>query len=537
MLIDKTLRSRYKIIKKLGSGGFGDTYLAIDIDLPGNPHCVVKHLRSQNFDSEVFPVAKNLFEREAEFLYRLGEHDRIPRLYAHFEEEGEFYLVQEFIEGTDLSEEILSGKPWTEEKTIQLLQEILDILVFVHQKNVIHRDIKPANIIRRKLDSKLVLIDFGAVKSVTTLSIDPQGKTNLTVAIGSPGYMPSEQSNGRPKLASDIYAVGMLGIQALTGVNPNELKEDPETGEIIWRDRASQVSDRFADVLDTMIRDHFSQRYQNASEASIALDSTVISPASAGVDATVTPPPQNSTVLPPTNVAQTTISPPHSSSRKFIPISISIAVVGLAAVTASFFTINNFLSTSQTSQGSSSSTEGELGLSGSSSSQTTSTQTSIPQDSSTPQTTSTQTNIPQDSSTPEKTSSTTNSIDSSTPTPSYSGSGAIWRSRSGKTVIPQLDRICWGNSKVNSVQTVFGSPSYVGTITFDSPKNNGCYPGDTIKGYFNLYTASSRCQGIVTVTWKMNNNAYIKWDINNSSSTCPVNTAQWEINTYPVARN
>ncbi|MDJ0718925.1 MAG: NACHT domain-containing protein [Prochloraceae cyanobacterium] len=277
MLIGKTLRSRYKIIKKLGSGGFGDTYLAIDSDLPSHPHCVVKHLRAQNFNCAVFPIAKNLFEREAEFLYRLGSHDRIPRLYAHFEEEGEFYLVQEFIEGVDLTHEILPGKPWSQEQTVKLLQEILEVLAFVHQHNVIHRDIKPPNIIRRSRDRKLVLIDFGAVKSLRALSVDAQGKTNLTVAIGSPGYMPSEQYHGRPKLASDIYAVGMLGLQALTGVNPNQLQEEPTTGEIIWRDCARHVSAAFANVLNTMVRYHFRERYQNAKEALAALNSTVIS--------------------------------------------------------------------------------------------------------------------------------------------------------------------------------------------------------------------------------------------------------------------
>ncbi len=104
MLVGKTLRYRYSIIKQLGSGGFGDTYLAEDKDLPGNPSCVVKHLKSKYFEPAVLTVAKSLFNREAEVLYRLGnEHDQIPRLFAHFEENGEFYLVQEFVEGHDLS--------------------------------------------------------------------------------------------------------------------------------------------------------------------------------------------------------------------------------------------------------------------------------------------------------------------------------------------------------------------------------------------------------------------------------------------------
>ncbi|MGK7872445.1 MAG: SBBP repeat-containing protein [Xenococcaceae cyanobacterium] len=277
MLIGKTLRSRYKIIKELGRGGFGVTYLAEDIDLPGHPHCVVKHLTPSDPNPAVFPIAKKLFDREAEFLYRLGKHDQIPTLYAHFSEGGEFYLVEEFVEGDDLSKEIVPQKPLSSEQTVKLLREILEVLAVVHQQNVIHRDIKPQNIIRRKRDRLLVLIDFGAVKEISALTSTIEGQTSFTVGIGSPGYMPSEQASGKPKLASDVYAVGMIGIQALTGVKPNQLKEDTNTGEIIWRNW-TQVSERLADILTKMVRDHFSLRYKNASEALQALQSIAVSP-------------------------------------------------------------------------------------------------------------------------------------------------------------------------------------------------------------------------------------------------------------------
>ncbi|MGK7876736.1 MAG: GUN4 domain-containing protein [Xenococcaceae cyanobacterium] len=277
LLIAKTLLSRYKITQKLGSGGFGDTYLAIDMALPGHPPCIVKNLKPKDPNPAAFPIAKKLFEREAEFLYRLGKHDQIPTLYAHFCEGGEFYLVEEFVDGHELSKEITTGKQLSEGKTVKLLQEILEILALVHQHNLIHRDIKPQNIIRRKQDGKLVLIDFGAVKEISALTVNSQGQTSLTVGIGSPGYMPSEQASGKPKLASDVYAVGMIGIQALTRVTPDQLKEDPDTGEIIWRNLV-QVNDRLADVLSKMVRDHFSLRYKNASEALNELISTVVSP-------------------------------------------------------------------------------------------------------------------------------------------------------------------------------------------------------------------------------------------------------------------
>ena len=269
-MLGRTLCNRYQIIKPLGQGGFGDTYLAKDLHLPGHPHCVVKHLKPKDPNPALLPIARRLFDAEAQTLYKLGKlHDQIPTLSAHFEENGEFYLVQDFIPGHDLTKELVPGKKLSESYTIKLLHNILEILAVVHQQNVIHRDLKPHNLMRRQ-DGKIVLIDFGAVKQIGTLVVKAQGQTSLTVAIGTPGYIPNEQANGKPKLCSDVYAVGMIGIQALTGQTPDTLSEDPMTGEVIWRNQA-QVSNNLANILDRMVRDHFSQRYQNAGEALQAL--------------------------------------------------------------------------------------------------------------------------------------------------------------------------------------------------------------------------------------------------------------------------
>lgn len=266
-LARKTLRNRFEIVKHLGSGGSGDTYLAVDLDLPGRPHCVVKHFQPKDSNPAILPIAKSLFDREAEVLYQLGnDHDQIPRLFAHFNEDGDFYLVQEFIDGHALTQEIVPGQRLSENAVLNLLKEILEVLSFVHQNNIIHRDIKPQNLMRRHSDHKIVLIDFGSIKKIGALG------AGLTIAVGTPGYMPSEQAKGKPRLCSDIYALGMIGIQALTGLIPEQLQEDPNTGEVLWRHQA-QVSDVFADILDTMVRDRFSQRYQSASEALQALNS------------------------------------------------------------------------------------------------------------------------------------------------------------------------------------------------------------------------------------------------------------------------
>ena len=266
-----TLKSRYCIIKSLGKGGFGDTYLAQDEDLPGKPKCVVKHLRPKLSDPGILPIAQTLFKREANTLDKLGKyHQQIPELLAHFQEEGEFYLVQQYIDGEDISKELIPGKKLSASYTVKLLKNILEVLVFVHQENVIHRDIKPQNLMRRRQDNKIVLIDFGAVKEISTLVINAAGDTSVTVAVGTPGYMPSEQAIGKPKFSSDVYAVGIIGIQALTGKKPHQLPEDMSTGNILWRDKA-EVSEELGEIIDQMVRDHFSQRYQDAAEALEAL--------------------------------------------------------------------------------------------------------------------------------------------------------------------------------------------------------------------------------------------------------------------------
>jgi serine/threonine protein kinase/regulator of sirC expression with transglutaminase-like and TPR domain len=263
-MLGQTLRARYQILQQLGSGGFGETYLAEDRDLPGNPLCVVKQLKPKDRDPLVLQTARRLFDREAEALYRLGNHDRIPQLFAHFEENQEFYLVQEYIEGEALCAELASSsKPASETQIIGLLQDVLETLVFVHQQNAIHRDIKPSNLIRRRVDGKL--IDFGAVKEIKTLTLDRSNETSYTILVGSPGYMPNEQQGGKPRFSSDIYALGMTAIETLTRIAPEQLQEDPQTGEISWREYAG-VSDRLAAILDKMVRTHFRDRYQSAIE-------------------------------------------------------------------------------------------------------------------------------------------------------------------------------------------------------------------------------------------------------------------------------
>ena len=256
------LAGRYKIKRVLGSGGFGLTYLAEDTQRPGAPECVVKHLRPARRDEKFLQVARRLFRTEAEILEKLGNHPQIPQLLAYFEENQEFYLVQEYIQGNSLTEELPVDKRLPESQVVDLLKGLLQIMVFIHKNSVIHRDIKPSNIIRRQADGQVVLIDFGAVKQIQPQ--DQGDQEGATVAIGTRGYAPPEQYAGHPSFSSDIYALGMIGVQALTGIPPHQLPVSLETGDINWRHLAN-VSQELGQILEKMVRYHFVERYQSVS--------------------------------------------------------------------------------------------------------------------------------------------------------------------------------------------------------------------------------------------------------------------------------
>ena len=258
-MIPQIIKNRYEVTKFLGKGAFGETYLAKDLDFPNHPFRVVKILRPQSNDPDTLQIARNLFQREAEVLSKLGKDDLIPELFAYFEYNQEFYLVQEWIEGEDLTTEIYPGKKITETEVIALLKDVLTALKTVHENNVIHRDLKPSNLMRRKKDGKIVIIDFGGVKEIATTGTPLQ----QTIIIGTPGYFPIEQSRGYPVLASDIYAVGIMAIQALTGEFP--ILND-------W-EKQIKITPDFLKILKTMITDDLNIRYSSATQTLNAINS------------------------------------------------------------------------------------------------------------------------------------------------------------------------------------------------------------------------------------------------------------------------
>ena len=309
-LVGEILQGHYQVTKKLGEGGFGETYLAVDTSRFNIP-CVVKRLKPQN--QSTFKWVQQAFEKEAKTLGVLGKHPQIPELLAYFQEQQEFFLVQEFVDADDLRKKIIRGQKWSENQVIFLLQRILEILAFVHQNGVIHRDLKPENILFHQ-NNQVVIIDFGAVKQVSTKVFNTQGViTSTTAIVGTQGYMPVEQLRGHPMLCSDVYAVGMMGIEALTGRYPLELDIDSNTLEVVWRNLVGIRSD-LADVLDRMISYHPNQRYQSASVALQAIQelTNTVYPATSQTPKYQTP--NNNSTVPPTS--QPTPIPTPSSGKQ-----------------------------------------------------------------------------------------------------------------------------------------------------------------------------------------------------------------------------
>jgi serine/threonine protein kinase/Tfp pilus assembly protein PilF len=259
------LGNRYRVIRELGSGGFSKTYLAEDLVAVERSLCAIEQLQTQYSGNAAWrEIIKRRFAREAIVQQYLGNHNQIPKLFTYFEDDRQFYLVREFIEGEALKKEV-ERQPLNEDRALALLQNVLGILDFIHKNNVIHRDIKPSNLIRRKVDRQFVLIDFGAVKELSTTTPNSQHQLEHTQGIGTKGYISPEQMVGKPTFASDIYALGRTIIYALTGRSPLEIEAASSEEFFNWR-QYCQVSQEFANILDKMCCPRYDRRYHSAAE-------------------------------------------------------------------------------------------------------------------------------------------------------------------------------------------------------------------------------------------------------------------------------
>ncbi len=275
MTVPTVINNRYRVTQVLGEGGFGQTFLAEDAYSPSGKRFVIKRLKPINSNPQIYQMVQDRFQREAATLEELGEkNEQIPKLFAYFQENGEFYLVQEWIEGLTLTQRVQQLGVMSDGVVTTILKQLLILIDFIHSKPLLHRDIKPDNIILRTVDQKPVLIDFGAVRETMGTIVNSQGESGTSIVIGTPGFMPSEQAVGRAVYSSDLYSLGLTMIYLLTGKIPQELPTDPRTGDILWQQYAPNVNPTLVTVLNKAIQPHINGRYITAKEMLAALDST-----------------------------------------------------------------------------------------------------------------------------------------------------------------------------------------------------------------------------------------------------------------------
>jgi serine/threonine protein kinase len=270
------LHQRYRLLKPLGQGGFGKTFLAQDEYQSTKALCVVKQILPNHNN----PQVTERFQQETQRLAEVGEHPQIPQLLNHFEQDGQCFIVQEWIDGSTLEQEAVEqlfdeGEVWA------LLRDLLPILQYLHDRNIIHRDIKPANIIRRRhtgatdcSSHSFVLVDFGAAKQ-----IDEMQPVSTGTIIGSAEYAAPEQIRGRAVFASDLYSLGVTCLHLLTQMSPFELYD---VGDAIWKWEAyltQPISTALKHMLCTLVQPAMRRRYQSAAEAFVALEALTLQPA------------------------------------------------------------------------------------------------------------------------------------------------------------------------------------------------------------------------------------------------------------------
>ncbi len=253
------LGDRYRALKPIGQGGFGQTFLAIDEGDRQFSPCVIKQLLlSQSAGRESDHLLQR-FRAEADHLHELGQHPQIPALLDYVERDDASFLVQEYIDGLDLAKILATEGPFTELQIRELLADLLPVLQFIHHHRVIHRDIKPQNIIRPRSGGPLVLVDFGASKYASETAIARTG-----TVIGSAGFAAPEQAMGKAGLSSDLYSLGVTCAHLLTAIHPFDLYSISQDAWI-WQDYLIEpVSDQLADILDTLMQRAVSQRYRTA---------------------------------------------------------------------------------------------------------------------------------------------------------------------------------------------------------------------------------------------------------------------------------
>ncbi|AFZ35600.1 serine/threonine protein kinase [Stanieria cyanosphaera PCC 7437] len=272
---DKVLKNRYHLLKTLSKSNFSQTFLARDTAITSKPRlCVIKKLIViDKHNTRLLEKIKLLFEQEAEILRILSQKNRqIPQFYDYFVEVGNYYLVQEWIQGITLQQKLQQQETIPPEEVKRILVHFLPVLDYIHKHGIIHRDLKPSNIILRSGDRLPILIDFGVAHKVT-----PQVENNKQLyfsTVGTPGYMSLEQAMGQADFSSDLYSLGLTAIHLLTGKEPLDLRFDLNSEEIFWHQEASNFDQDLVKVINRAISSNPRQRFSSAKQMLAALQSS-----------------------------------------------------------------------------------------------------------------------------------------------------------------------------------------------------------------------------------------------------------------------
>jgi serine/threonine protein kinase/Mn-containing catalase len=279
------LDGRYQIVEILASRLWGRIYRAQDLRRPSQPECIIHHFKNIQSIPDYPATVRALFVREAAILEDCGAHPQIPQLLACFENDNGFYMVQESVYGHPLSAELQPGMQWTADEVGRLLLELLDPLTLVHHYGSVHGNLKPANVLRRRTDGRFMIIGFGALPQIQLSMMVAYGQEVPESEPDEQGYQAPEQAQGLPYPASDVYAVGMITIQALTGMLPQEFEQ--ADGKILWQNHCpksqSGLQLELMAILDRMVHPNLAKRYASAQEVMQVIRHTLYQASAMGV--------------------------------------------------------------------------------------------------------------------------------------------------------------------------------------------------------------------------------------------------------------
>lgn len=274
---NQPLADRYQFIQILSAHDTGKTLLVADVHYPEHPKCVIRQLQLSTRNPITLKFVVKLLQKKVKVLEIIGRHRQIPSTFSSFEIDHNFYLVQEFIPGRSMESELIPGQPMSEQAVLSLLIEALTALAFAQGHGVVHGRLKPSKMIRHRTDNRLVLLDFGSIKHISQeISNKDSGQSFNHISPANRIYNAPEQRQGQARFCTDHYALGMIAIQALTGLPPEEFPDVNHPAghqEIIALLQAVPGSGiNTASLLARMVHPNPDRRYQKAAEILVDLE-------------------------------------------------------------------------------------------------------------------------------------------------------------------------------------------------------------------------------------------------------------------------